>query len=406
MKAKEKYDIFISYRREDGAVFAESMAYNLREQGYRVFFDKKELKIGLDFPYELEQTIVEAKEFIAIVTESYFGMGKSGIRINNNDDWIHKEVLFALSNSDINILPILVGTTAPVSDSIPENIKDVCSRNFYIYNNQYDTVEKIVDTLKNEFHSETIEHAVTGKIINAMNGVDVYDNKEFNVLCKKIINYMTSDIELTALRHILEYKHEETYYYDRDYRFVAFYVLFSYYRRMHYVNHLISLVEQYSEEFSEYNFFFYSMTEYYSLKFQLSSNDKDEIRYLEKMVEYAEVANEKINRNNGIVHSFCLAVAIAYEKGVEVGQSRLERAINMIESIIDDDSTYARYYSTKAKLLACVSNYDEALKNIRYAQVLERPDYNDWMLRISGYYKDECMIRIKQLEDKLEPNGN
>lgn len=402
MKMNENYDVFISYRREDGAIFAESIAHSLRERGYSVFFDKNDLKMGDQFPKELEMAIDNAKEFVAIVSESYFGKGKRGIRIKNSGDWIHKEVLYALQNSEINFLPVLVGANTPTSEELPKDIEKVCLHNFYIYNNQYDTVEKLVGVLIEQFHLETNERAATGKIIKAIKGVDVHDNKEFNVLCKKIINNLSSDMDLKALQHILNKKNEgnDSNYYDSDYRFVAFYVLFSYYRRMHYINYLVELVEEYWEEFSGYNFFYYSMTEYYTLKFYLAHSRKDEEYYLKEMLNYSELAIKKIEENNGIIHSYCLSVAIASENGISVDATMMKKALELIDKIIKADVTYARYYATKAKLLACESMYDEALKNIRYAQTIERPNYNDWMLRISEYNKEECIIRMKKIESE------
>ena len=305
-----------------------------------------------------------------------------------------------MNTSKVTLFPLLIGTTAPDQDTIPVDIKEICERNFYTYNNQYDTVEKIVDTLKIEFHPETIENAITGKIINEINGVDIHNNKEFNIVCKKIITFVTSDMEVNALKHILEYSTGSAFYYEENYRFVAFYTLFSFYRRMHYVDKLIELVEGYTEVFNKYDFFYYAMVEYYTLKFQLAKERNSEVCFLNNMVKYAELANEKIEDNNGIIHSFCISIALAYENGIGISDDTMNKALMMIDKIIENDPMYARYYSTKARLLTCVSRYDEALKNIRYAQSIERPDYNDWMLRIASYYKEECIIRMKQLESR------
>ena len=68
---KQKYDIFISYRREDGAEFAEGLGMVLASKGYRVFFDKNDLQVGTDFPYELSAAVRNCHEFISIVTPSY-----------------------------------------------------------------------------------------------------------------------------------------------------------------------------------------------------------------------------------------------------------------------------------------------------------------------------------------------
>lgn len=399
MKEKNEYDIFISYRREDGAIFAEALSNNLIEKGYRVFFDKRELRPGCNFPDELKNNILNSKEFIAIVSDLYFANTKIGINIGESDDWVHKEIKYALKNPNLNILPILISKKQIDSKSLSEDIREISNRNYFIYDNKHDTIDKIVSHLLDQFHPETRENALIGTVIKEINQINVSDNKEFNVLCKSIISHINSKIELKALNHILEYELNSEYYYDNDYRFVAFYVLFSYYRRMHYFLDLINLVEKYRDYFYNYNFFFYAMTEYYNIKFFMEEDDDIRTDYLNKLLEVSDQALNKIRDNNGIIHSYCLSIAIANENGLRGSNKFLSKALNLIDSVIEKDKTYARYYATKARLLACISEYDLALKNINYAQIIERPDFGDWMLRISEYRKYECLIRIKKLED-------
>ena len=44
---KEQYDIFISYRRDDGRQYARLVEKELKSQGFRVFLDYEELKDGI-----------------------------------------------------------------------------------------------------------------------------------------------------------------------------------------------------------------------------------------------------------------------------------------------------------------------------------------------------------------------
>ena len=43
---KQKYDIFISYRRTDGAQYARILQLMLAQRGYKVFIDYDELTDG------------------------------------------------------------------------------------------------------------------------------------------------------------------------------------------------------------------------------------------------------------------------------------------------------------------------------------------------------------------------
>jgi len=51
--------------------------------------------------------------------------------------------------------------------------------------------------------------------------------------------------------------------------------------------------------------------------------------------------------------------------------------------------------------LAQDDNYEEALLNNRKAQALETPKHDDWQKRMATYYKEECLIKMMQLEYKI-----
>ena len=97
MKAQQ-YDIFISYRREDGNAFARQMQLKLENYGYRVFLDVEELKDGV-FDQRIIDAITGAKVFIALLTPRYL------CRCANDEDWVRKEIECALQN-EIHIVPI------------------------------------------------------------------------------------------------------------------------------------------------------------------------------------------------------------------------------------------------------------------------------------------------------------
>ena len=94
----KSYDIFISYRREDGNAFARQMQLKLENYGYRVFLDVEELKDGV-FDQRIIDAITGAKVFIALLTPRYL------CRCANDEDWVRKEIECALQN-EIHIVPI------------------------------------------------------------------------------------------------------------------------------------------------------------------------------------------------------------------------------------------------------------------------------------------------------------
>lgn len=388
------YDIFLSYRREDGAEFCEGLANELIKQGFSVFFDKKALRGGCDFPNHIRLAVENCSEFILIASKSYFGINKNNeIRISNDDDWCAKELELALKNNKINVFPILIDTKPPDKKNLPLKIEKVLDINFINYDRSIDTYDKIVDRINKGFHSSTIENAIVGHIINKINNVQANNLIEFNIACKEVMKLLNSKNDENALIHILQNKVNNKFLYDDDKRFIAFYTLFSYYRRIRQTLKMIKLIEE-NVGFSKYLFYDYVLTEYNVSKFNLSDNKNDEYKFLTMALKHSKLALKNISGNNGIIHSFCLTVVLLLENKFKVDDEIVNDAVDLINEIIKNDSDYAKYYSTKARLFAQLKQYDEALMNIRYAETLESAESKDWIMRISEYYKIETLINI------------
>ncbi len=400
------YDIFISYRREDGAEFAEGLANSLRSDGYAVFFDKENLTDGKDFPYELKKAINDANEFIMIVSPSYFGLDKKGeARIQRKMDWVCREIEVALSDNSKNFFPIIIDCNPPSKASLPHKIRRIADKNFIRYDRSYDTFEKIRARIQEGFKETTKENALIGVISAELKTVDVNDNGQFNIACKSIINRIQNEKDKKALLHILGSKTAsgKRHMYKRDYRFVVFYTLFTYFRRMHEARHLVAFVEKYGNDFKNYAFFDYVMVQYNHTMFALHSGQSREEKRLKDAIRFARRANKKLPDNNGIIHSYPYAVAMALENGVIVSQNDIKEALKKVDLIIDRDPNYGgMYYSTKARILGQTGDYEEALDCLKLAQELERPNHEDWILRIASYQKYEVLIRIKELEAKIQ----
>ena len=391
------YDIFLSYRREDGAEFCEGLSNILMQQGFSVFFDKKSLRSGSDFPQEIEDAVRNCNEFIIISTKSYFGLNKNNeYRILNDGDWCAKELEIALNDNRKNIFPILIDTQPPQKNKLPIKLHNILNKNFTVYDRTIDTYEKIVEKIKPYFNQKTIENAIVGHITSKLSEVDAKDLKQFNVACKEIIKLLNNENDETALKHILFTKTDSNYLYDNDKRFIVFYTLFSYYRRIRQIVKMIALIENIENEFDEYPFIDYVKVEYCTNKFLLSDNKAENKQLLIEALEYSKSAIKKINDNNGIIHSYCMTIAICLENNIKIIQSDLDLALKYIDCIIENDRNYALYYATKARLLAQINDYDNALNNIQIAETLETASAKDWTLRISNYNKIETLILIKK----------
>ena len=394
----EHYDIFISYRREDGAEFAEGLALSLKGKGYRVFFDKNAIKAGSDFPSSISCAVKSCREFIAIVTPSYCGQDASGnSRIHNEKDWVRKEIEIALSSDQITLFALAIDCRPPHKENLPARISSFADKNFLIYNRSFDTYERVIDRIEPHFCEETKENAIIGAVSDKLAHVDVHNAKMFNIVCKDITKFLDNTRGERILQHILEKKDSaDRYFYDQHYRYVVFYTLFSSYRRTHKTFELLSLVETFGNEFLEYPFTQYVYVDYWHTKFKLEVDEAMCRQYLLNAIAYARRAIEQLPENNGILHSFALSVAMAEENGIKIAEADFCLAMKLIRQIMEATPEYARYYCTYARLLACQQRYSEALVNLKLAQTLEKPGHSDWILRISQYQKHEVIIRIKQ----------
>lgn len=124
-----KYDIFISYRREGGAQYARILQLMLQQRGYKVFLDYDELTDGV-FGDRIRSAIIEAPVFMLVLS------AKSLERCVNEDDWVRQEILLALQEKK-HLIPINPDNTFdgfPVDTEqkkLPAEIRNNVSANQY-----------------------------------------------------------------------------------------------------------------------------------------------------------------------------------------------------------------------------------------------------------------------------------
>jgi hypothetical protein len=91
MSNKErKYDIFISYRREDGAQYARILQLELEKRHFKVFLDYEELTDGV-FGDNIKEAIADAPVFIMVLTPLYLQ------RTMEENSWVREEIEMAVS---------------------------------------------------------------------------------------------------------------------------------------------------------------------------------------------------------------------------------------------------------------------------------------------------------------------
>lgn len=122
MTEKNKYDIFISYRRDGGAQYARILQLMLLQRGYKVFLDYDELRDGT-FSDRIKAAIKAAPVFMPVLSAG------SMARCVNEDDWVGREILLAAQEGK-HFVPIDPDRTFDgVPQGVPTAIKEAVEGN-------------------------------------------------------------------------------------------------------------------------------------------------------------------------------------------------------------------------------------------------------------------------------------
>lgn len=140
-----QYDVFISYRREGGFETAKLLTESLVKLGYTVSFDLETLHSG-NFDKELYKRIEDCSDFILIVDRNCFDKTLDK-NIDSNDDWVRREVAYALSLKRNIIVVRLDGAVFP--PDLPSDIAEISKKNGPEYSISY--YDSFVSRLTKDF---------------------------------------------------------------------------------------------------------------------------------------------------------------------------------------------------------------------------------------------------------------
>jgi len=116
-----KFDIFISYRREGGFEVAKHIKDLLTREGYSVSIDKDNLMNG-GFNKEFLKRIAECEDYFLILDANVFKGTLEGRE--KQKDWLRMELSGALSQ-DKNVIPVMVDGFTEFLEGLPQDIADV-----------------------------------------------------------------------------------------------------------------------------------------------------------------------------------------------------------------------------------------------------------------------------------------
>lgn len=125
--------IFISYRRTDSA----SMAGRIRERllevfhGRSVFLDVDSIDLGANFDHIIQTALSKSKVMLVLIGNNWMLRhdGKTRSRIHDPDDYVRREIDWALQ-SGVRLIPVLIDSaTMPAADQLPADIREFAKNN-------------------------------------------------------------------------------------------------------------------------------------------------------------------------------------------------------------------------------------------------------------------------------------
>lgn len=219
-------DVFISYRREDGLMHARFLSEKLTNSGCRVFFDQKDIHPGNDFDLTIKKHLEECNDVILIVTKSYFGMKDSNhqLRIQQDFDWVRKEIALALSHHK-NIIPLLFNDTQyPKASEIPTDIQAVLKKH-YIRTFNDEKPDRLLNSIKDSLSPSTQTQMKFGEYVQIFNTIVQNKKDHFTDEIKNICKKLTEEKINKQLIPLLNSDEAN------DIQFLAYYTIFTFYRR-------------------------------------------------------------------------------------------------------------------------------------------------------------------------------
>lgn len=118
---KDKYDVFISYRRAGGLALARCICYYLQSRGVKCFLDLKDIRDGR-FDERIYTAIEGSKYFLLLLSK------ESLMRRADKEDWVRKEIEHAMATKDRqhDIVPVMVkGQDVEFPEDFPEDLHEL-----------------------------------------------------------------------------------------------------------------------------------------------------------------------------------------------------------------------------------------------------------------------------------------
>ena len=119
--------VFLGYRREDSAPYALALKIEIEQElrASQIFMDTESI-VGSDrWDLTIDKALRLAKAFVILIDPKWTLRfhGKSSHLLNEND-WVYREVRFALTTQSAAIMPVLInGASPPKQQQLPEKLR-------------------------------------------------------------------------------------------------------------------------------------------------------------------------------------------------------------------------------------------------------------------------------------------
>ena len=148
IKVSHKHDVFISYRRSNGSHLASLLKLHLTIRKLKdVFLDVDNLKSG-SVEDDISESIKSSRNFVLILTPESLDRC---IGDEEQEDWLHKEIYWALKYN-CKIIPVFdINFCMPDPQDLPSTIREITTLNgvHWIHEYQSACVDKIYQFLQN-----------------------------------------------------------------------------------------------------------------------------------------------------------------------------------------------------------------------------------------------------------------
>lgn len=152
LRASAVFRIFISYRRGDTRDVAQRLFERVSKQfGKSVFCDVDGVKVGDNFRESLLNAVETCDVMVVVIGTQWFGVNPDGSRrIDDENDWVLREVSSALQRN-IPVIPVLIyPARQPMEEDLPLAIKELAFReSITVYNDKQfeSSVRTVIDSL-------------------------------------------------------------------------------------------------------------------------------------------------------------------------------------------------------------------------------------------------------------------